>query len=57
MVEVNDWLKDKYEYFISVFLSMWFMIIIYVDYMWSMILVYDDSIWFMILIYDGFVLS
>jgi len=57
MVEVSDWLKDKYQYFISVLLCVWFMIIIYVDYMWSMILVYDDSICFRILIYDGFVLS
>ena len=57
MVEAKAWLKDKYQYFISVLLCMWSMILTCDDYMWSMILVYDGYMWFMILIYDGCVLS
>lgn len=52
-VEAKDWLKDKWQYFISVLLCIWFMILVYGDYMWSMIFGYDGYIWFMILIYDG----
>ena len=52
-VEDKDWLKDKYQYFISILLCMWFMILVYDDYMWSMILVYDGYMWFMMLIYAG----
>ena len=51
-VEAKDWLKDKYQYFISVLIYMWFIIFVYDVYMWSMILVYDDYMWYMILIYD-----
>jgi len=56
-VEAKDWLKDKYQNFISFLLCMWFMIPVYDGYMWSMILVYDGYVWFMIFIYDGCVLS
>ena len=56
-IEAKEWLMDKYQYFISVLLWMWFMILGYDDYMWSMILVYDGYMWFMIFIYDGCVLN
>ena len=36
-VEAKDWLKDKYQYFISILVCMWFMILVNDDYMWSMI--------------------
>ena len=52
-VEAKDWLKDKYQYFISVLLCMRFMILVHDDYMWSMI----GYMRIMILIYDGCVLS
>jgi len=55
-VGVKGRLKDKYEYFISVLLFTWSMILIFDVCMWSMILAYDDGKWFMILIYDGCVL-
>ena len=53
-MEAKDWWKDKYQYFISVLLCMWFMSMVYDDYMWSMILVYDDYMWSLILVYDGY---